>query len=117
MLLVEKVSNFLDYRIEAVVTTPLSDKKSLTKYVDKVTDELEDMKETVVKIHRKYLDKFEVRSKVSIGWFKPDSNFFKSTIHPEFYKHYLKMILKVKIRNCIRRLLYRLVNNPSGQKM
>ena len=54
----EKVSNFLDDRKEAVVTTPLSEKKSLTKDVDKGTDELEDMKEAVFPIRRKDLDKF-----------------------------------------------------------
>ena len=32
---VEKDSNFLCYKKEAVVTTPLSEKKSLTKDVDK----------------------------------------------------------------------------------
>ena len=37
---VEKVSNFLDDRKEAVVTTPFSEKKSLTKYVDEGTGEL-----------------------------------------------------------------------------
>ena len=44
MLSVDKVSNFLDDRKEAVVTTPLLEKKSLTKDVDKVNDELEDIK-------------------------------------------------------------------------
>ena len=55
---VEKVSNVLNYRKETVATTPFSEKKSLTKDVDKVTDELEDMKEAVVTIRRKDLDKF-----------------------------------------------------------
>ena len=36
---VEKVSNVLDYRKEAMATTPLLEKKSLTKDVDKGTDE------------------------------------------------------------------------------
>ena len=41
---VEKVSNVLYDRKEAVVTTPLSEKKSLTKDVDKGTGEFEYMK-------------------------------------------------------------------------
>ena len=41
---VEKISNILDDRKEAVFTTPLSENKSLTKDVDKGTDELEGMK-------------------------------------------------------------------------
>ena len=41
MLLVERVSNVLDDSKEAVVTTPFSEKKSLTNYVDKGTGELE----------------------------------------------------------------------------
>ena len=44
MLSVEKVSNILDDRKEAMVTTPLLEKKSLTKDVEKGTGELEDMK-------------------------------------------------------------------------
>ena len=55
---VEKTSNVLDDRKEAVVTTPFSEKKSLTKYIDKGADELEDMKETLVTIRWKDLDKF-----------------------------------------------------------
>ena len=76
MSLVEKVSNVLDDRKEAVFTTPLSEKKSLTKDVDKGTDESEDMKEAVVKIRRKDLDKFEGQSKGSTKWFSIDSEFF-----------------------------------------
>ena len=41
---VDKVSNVLGDSKEAVVTTPLSEKKSFTKYVEKGTGELEDMK-------------------------------------------------------------------------
>ena len=41
---VEKVCNILGDRKEEVVTMPLLEKKSLTKYVDKGTDELADMK-------------------------------------------------------------------------
>ena len=39
----EKVSNVLGDRKEAVFTTPLSEKKSSTKDVEKVIDELADM--------------------------------------------------------------------------
>ena len=39
----ERVSNFLKYRKEEVVTTPLSEKKSSKIDVDKGTDELADM--------------------------------------------------------------------------
>ena len=74
---VEKVSNFLDDMKEAVVTTPLSEKKSLTKDIDKVTGELEYVKEAVVTICRKYLDKFEGYYKGSTGWFKLDSGLKK----------------------------------------
>ena len=42
----------------------------------KVTGELEDMKEAVLTIRRKGLDKFEVQSKGSTGWFKLNSDFF-----------------------------------------
>ena len=49
----EKEINVLDDKKQAVVTTPLSENKLLTKDVDKGTDELEDMKEEVVTIRRK----------------------------------------------------------------
>ena len=63
MLSFDKVSSVLDDRKEAVVTTPLSEKKSLTNNIDKCTGELEDMKEAVVTIFRKDLDEFEGQSK------------------------------------------------------
>ena len=104
---VEKVGNVLDDRKEEVAMTPLSQKKSLTKYVDKGTDELEDMKEAVVTIRRKDLNKFEGQYKGYIGGFNLDSKFLSiiSTIYPKFYKNVLKRILKVKTRNYIKRLL------------
>ena len=77
MSLVEKVSNVLDDRKEAVVTTPLLEQKSLTKDVDKGTSVLEDVKEAVVTILRKKSDKFEVQCKGSTGWFKVDSELKK----------------------------------------
>ena len=57
-----------------MVTTPLLENKSLTKDVGKGNGELEDMKEAVVKIRRKDLDKFEGYSKESIGWFNLDND-------------------------------------------
>ena len=85
-----------------MVTTPLSEKKSLTKdvekgtdkfadmiltneksstkYVDKGTDELEEMKQAVNKIIRKSLDQFEGQSSGSKGWFKLDIGFKKITL-------------------------------------
>ena len=67
----------------------LTEKKSSTKDVEKGTDELADMNQGVVTIHRKGLYQFEGQSKGSKGWFKLDSGFLKttfSTIHSEFYK-------------------------------
>ena len=58
MQLVDKYSNYLDDKKEAVVTTPFSEKKSLIKDVEKGTSELEDMKEAVVTIRSKDSDKF-----------------------------------------------------------
>ena len=55
---VDKFSNVLDDRKEAVVTTPLLEKKSSTNDVDKGTGELEYMKEAVVTIFGKDLDNF-----------------------------------------------------------
>ena len=110
---VEKISNVLGDRKEEVFTTPLLDKKSLTKYVDegtneledtpllenksltkdvdKGTDELADMKKAVVTISRKGLDKFEGQSKGYAECFKLDSGFKKTfyTIHSYFYNELL----------------------------
>ena len=65
----------MDDNKEEVFTTPLSEKKSLEKDVDKGTDELEHMKEAVVKILRKDSDNFEGQYKGSTGWFNIDSDF------------------------------------------
>ena len=67
MLSVEKISNVLDDRKDAVVLTPFFENKSLTKDVDKGTVELEYIKEAVVRICRKDLGKFKGKSKVSTG--------------------------------------------------
>ena len=76
MLLVEKVSTVLGDRKEEVVMPPLLENKSLTKDVDKGTNELKYTKEAVVTIIRMDLDKFEGKYKVSTGWFKLDRDFF-----------------------------------------
>ena len=61
--------------------TPLFKRKYSTKDVDKGADELEYMKKEVVTIHRKGLDKFEVKSKGSAGWFKLDSGLEKNIFY------------------------------------
>ena len=58
MLSFDKVSNFLGDMKEEVVATTLSEKKSSTKDANKGTGELVYMKESVVTIRRKCLDKF-----------------------------------------------------------
>ena len=63
MLLVDKDINFIDYSKEAVVTTALSEKKSLRNDVVRGTGELEDMNGAVFTIRRKDLDKFRVSLK------------------------------------------------------
>ena len=68
---------------------------------------MDDMKEAVVTIRRNYLDNFEGNSKGSKCWFNLDYELRKrkfSTLEPEFYKLFLKRILKVKIWNHIKRL-------------
>ena len=68
---------------------PLLEKKFSKKDIDKGTDELSDMKQAVVTICRKGLDKFDGQFKGSTVWFKLDSGFLKttvSTIHSELYK-------------------------------
>ena len=75
MSLVQKVSNVLDGRKEAGVKTPLSDNKSLKKYVDKGTDEQEDVKESLFTIRGKNLDKSEGKSKGSTRLFNLDGIF------------------------------------------
>ena len=49
-----------------------SEKVTSSEEVDKGTKKLDDMKEAVVTIHRKYLDNFEGKSKGSTGWFNID---------------------------------------------
>ena len=78
MKLVEKVINVLDDRKEALVTTPLWEKKSLTDDFDKGTGDLEDMNEAVVTILRKDLDMFKGWSKGSSKRFKHDSEFLNN---------------------------------------
>ena len=66
---------------------------------------MEYMREAVVAIRRKYLGNFEGESKVSTNWFNPDHEFFYirfSTLEPDFYKNFMKRILKVEIWNHIK---------------
>ena len=75
--------------------TPLPRKKLLTtekgtssEEVDKVTKNLDDMKDAVVTIRGKYLDNLEGQYKGSTGWFNIDYEFLKrklSTREPDFY--------------------------------
>ena len=86
----------MDDKKEAVVTTPLSEKRVLTtenvttsEEVDKGTENFKDTREAVVMICRKDSDNFEGQSKRSTGWFNLDHEFLErkfSTIEPEFYK-------------------------------
>ena len=56
------------------------------------------MEEAVVTIRGKCSDKFEGQSKGSTKWFNLDHEFFLikiSTLEPDFYKEFMKIILKV----------------------
>ena len=66
--------------------------------VDKGNKNLDDTKESVVKICRNDLDNFEGQSKVSTGWLNTDHD-KKSFIHlnRNSIKNFMKRILKVKI--------------------
>ena len=113
----DKVSNVFGDRKEELVTMPFSEKKSLTKNVEKGPDkladmlltekksstndvekgiaELVDMKQAVNTIFRKGLDQFEGKSKGSKRWFKLDSGLKKkvfSTSHRYLRQHPLLMI-------------------------
>ena len=84
---VDKVINDFDDRKEAVVPKPLSEKKSLTKDVDKGAGEMEYTKEAVVTIHGKDLDKFEGQYKGYTGQFKLESEF---KTNPKFIQNSIK---------------------------
>ena len=94
MLLVDEVSNALGDRKEEVFTTPLLEKKLLTKDVDKSTNESAYMKKVVFKIRRKGLDKFEGHSIGYTGWFKLDSGFFLNNIFYGLFRILLKTVYK-----------------------
>ena len=69
--------------------TQLLEKKYLTNDFYKGTDELVDIKKSVVTIRIKGIDEFECQSKRSTGWFKLDNGFLKTkftSINSEFYK-------------------------------
>ena len=98
MLSVEKVRNVLGDRKEEMVTTPFPENKSLTKNVDKGPGELEDMKEAMSTIRRKNLHKF----RVSLKYLQDGLNLIMG---------FKKEIYKIKTPNCIKSLLYRLMQN------
>ena len=54
----------------------LTEKITKNEEVDKGTEKLEDTKEALVTICRKYSDNFEGHSKGSTGWFNLDHEFF-----------------------------------------
>ena len=111
------VSNVLDDKKEAVVMMIFLEKKSLTKDVDKGTDELEDMKEAVVTICRKYSDKFEGKSKGSTRWFYLDSEFKKkSTIEQDLYKNLYEKDIEGQEMEPYKTFLCLLIKNISRQK-
>ena len=130
----EKDSIFWGDSKQEVVTTPFSEKKSSTKDVEKGTDKLADM----LLMEKKYLTKdfdkgtdefadikqavktFAVRVQISLrvnledlrdglnlilGFFK---QLFLKVIQSSI-KNCLKIIFNIKIWNCIKRLLYRLI--------
>ena len=66
---------------------------------------LNQIEEPVVMIRRKYLDTFQGQSTASTGWFNLDHEWLKkSTLEPDLYKNFLKIILKVKILKHIKTL-------------
>ena len=68
-----------------------TEKVTTSDEVGKGTKKLNDMKEAVVTIRRKDLDKFEGQYKGSTGWFNIDHEFLRkkfSTLEPDFYDFY-----------------------------
>ena len=82
-----------------------TEKVTTSQEVDKGTKKLNDMKEAVVTIRGKDSDNFEGQSKVSIGWFNINHELKKeSFLHlNRTFIISMKKILKVKIRNHIKR--------------
>ena len=105
----------MDDNKDVVATTPLSEKNSLKTeklttsnevHVDKGIEKLQDSKDAVVTIRRKNSDKFEGRSKGYTEWFNLDSEFKKGEsiqLHQTSIKTFMKIILKVKTWNRIKR--------------
>ena len=87
----------------------LMKKKYSTKDFEKGTDELAFMNQKLKTIRRKGLDQFEGQSIGSKGRFKLDIDFFKQ-LFIEFIqnsiKHCLRRILKINRCKCIKRFLY-----------
>ena len=82
------MTKYSDKVTDELSDMPFMEKKYSTKDVDKGTYEVADMKQAVVTIIRKGLYQFEGHSKTSKRLFKLDSAFLKttfSTSHSEFY--------------------------------
>ena len=76
-----------------------TEKVTTSKEVDKVTRNLDDMKEAVFKIYRKCSDHFEGQSKGSTGWFNLDHEFLKrklTTLESYFYKCFYEKDIEVE---------------------
>ena len=86
------------------------EKVTTIEEVDKGNKNLDDTKESVVKIRRNDLDNFEGQSKVSTGWLNTDHD-KKSFIHlnRNSIKNFMKRILKVKIWSHINFLYNRFI--------
>ena len=80
-LLMEKISltKNVEKGTDEFADTILMEKKCSINYVDKGTDELAFMKQKVNTISRKGLDQFEGQSIGSKVWFKLDIEFLKTT--------------------------------------
>ena len=108
------MTKYADRVTDELSDMPLMEKKYSTNYVDKGTDELTYMKQKVNTIHRKVLYQFEVQSIGSNGWFKLDIEFrqkrFLKLIQNSI-RNCLKRVSKIKTWNCIKCLLYRLIYN------
>ena len=129
---VDKDSNVLDDKKEAVFLNPLSETTLLTtervttsdevhKRTENITtneedhkgpEKLEDMKEAVVSIFMKYLDNFEVQSKESTRWFNLHHEFLKisfSTLEPDLYKKHYENYIEVLDMEPYKMFLCRLI--------
>ena len=84
MLSVDKDTKKLENKKEAVVPTPLTEKKVLitenvttSEEVHEGNKKQDDTKQAVITIYRKYSDNFQGQSKGSTGWSNLDHEFLK----------------------------------------